>query len=223
MNPVRDYKSYDVYQRLIIGLVAVYRKTVKHRRERQLSISNGMKQHFFALLLGVFFLAPGVAGAYVTTDQQVFPLGENAALFTVEFRFGLQNDSVHLPVFAKRGLENGANAGMLGYDILADGETPTTLGESAAILLGSAAIQDGMYVVPEGRATRFTLVTVLVFPEDAPETDVALRVTELPFYVGEEKQARHMNNSELKAYTTPEVELNEDGVRSNGTVVVEGE
>lgn len=174
---------------------------------------------FLGIIAAGMLYLPGHAAAYNTTNQSATALTDNIGLFTIEFQLGTQKYDTYVPIFAKRDLPHDSNAGLLGYEFLTNSEEPTTVGESAAIVLSSAPIKDGMYYLPAGSGAVLTLITFLNVPEEVPEQDVALHVTELPFYFGDDQQPQRLNVSELKRYITPEVDLNEESDVVSGNVM----
>lgn len=164
--------------------------------------------------------APGNIQAYYTTAQEAQLLREDTALYSITYRFGLKDEPIWLPVFAERDLAFNSDAMKAGYQFIVDEETTLADGLSAGFVTSDATMQDGLYYVPAGEVRFFTLHVLLQVPSDYPETDdVALNVSELPFYVGEDRRYERLNPPELQYYTTPEVDLNEyPAVRTSGSV-----
>jgi len=161
------------------------------------------------ILMGMLLALPSErANAYFTTAQTAISATEQTALYTITYRFGLKNDDLYMPIIATRGLSHGSNQYALGYEILEESKAPTTTGISAGIVLSNAKIENGMYKVPKGRSASFTLFVIYSVEKLEEETDYALHVQELPFYVGDNKDARKLNPSELQYYVSPEAELN---------------
>lgn len=163
--------------------------------------------------LAAFVLAalPSATQAYFTTGQTAESLTSNAALFTIEYAFGLEEHDIHMPVVAVRNLSEENSRSKVGYTVHENGETVTTEGTAAAIVLSKAPIVDGMYKIQKGIAQKMTLLVLYVSDEDALEEDYSLQVDWLPFNVdqGDGKfQELQLNPSELQYYVTKEVELN---------------
>lgn len=170
-----------------------------------------MKRIFiFALIAAFFTISSNTAYGYSTTAQSAIPLTEHAALFTITYKFGHQDHDVYLPIVATRDLAHGSMTKELGYEILEDSRDTTDAGTAFGMVLSNAEIVDGMYKTKMGWGNTFTLVVLYTTPETLGENDYALRVTDLPFYFGEKREAQQLNKTELQHYTTPEVELNNE-------------
>lgn len=162
-------------------------------------------------IAALFFLtlSVGNVSAYFTTDQSATRVIKNTALYTVTYSFGASKEDLYMPVFAKRDLAHGSQEIALGYELLEDAEERVSYGTATGIVLSSEEIVDNMYRIPAGSNGTFTLFVLYSVDESEPEADYALRVTELPFYRGDDRGALSLNPSELQYYITPEVELNE--------------
>lgn len=159
-------------------------------------------------LVAVVMVMPFHADAYFSTDQRIQKINETTALFFIDFAFGHESHPTFIPVIATRDQAFNSELTSLGFEVLEESKYVSTLGATQAIVLGSVSIEDGMYKVPAGKKASFTLAVIFTTKPDTAEVDYAVHVTDLPFYVGEEKEYRYLNPSELKYYITPEVELN---------------
>ena len=155
----------------------------------------------------VFVLAiviPQTGEAYTATKQTSVRLSDNVLMFLLTYEFGHDSFSYKMPVVAKR---NTSSPDVMSYDILKDGKLRTDIGQSVGLVLSNAKIEGGKYVVPQGEAKEFTLVTFLTLPADrsASSTDYALAVSNLPFELGKNGTytKNHLNESELTNYRTP--------------------
>lgn len=166
--------------------------------------------------IGVFtmlFLAllPQVTLGYFTTGQTATKLSNTASLFTIEYAFGWGKNDIYMPIFAERGLAWESTLKKVGYTLREDAKDIATNGKASAIVLSNAPIVDGMYKLEKGKAQKMTLVVVFTTASTTPETDYALQVDRLPFYVdkgNKQLQTLQLNPSELAYYVTKEVELN---------------
>jgi hypothetical protein len=112
---------------------------------------------------------------------------------------------------ASRNLPKDTGSDRLGFEIVADGHDVTTKGKTTAAILSGAPAVAGQYKLEKDKAQKLWLIVLYETDKDTLETDYALSVTHLPFFVdmGEtEKDERKLNPSELQYYITPEVELN---------------
>ncbi len=158
------------------------------------------------MMSGLAFATP--SQAYFTTNQQAFSVNEQNAFYTIDFRFGLTKYDLYMPIMAMRDLAWGSNQKTLGYEILEESKVSTTTGIANGIVLSNAEVVDGMYKVPAGTAITFTLFVVYTVEASDEETDYALHVQELPFYIGDKMSSQKLNPSELQYYISPEAEMN---------------
>jgi hypothetical protein len=169
-------------------------------------------KHIFVGIFAIcgFFAQGQQAQAYFTTNQSAFKINETHALFVIEYAFGLEKNDIFMPGISKQGLAWGSTEKNVGYTIKADGET-TTVGKVTSAVISKAPAVDGMYKLEKGKAQKMWLVVLYETNKDTKETDYALQVDHLPFYVDIEKNelaTRQLNPSELQYYVTKEVELN---------------
>lgn len=170
---------------------------------------------FFALLL-----SPLGASAYETTDQRAIKINETTAIYFIEYKFGHENHDFYMPVLAERDQEHGSEVKSIGFEVLEDGEEPTEIGSTQAIVLSNTPISNGMYKVPKGFSSTFTLAVILTTDEDDFENDYAIRVTDLPFYSGDDLEYMRLNTSELQHYVTDEIGFNDsNGPESTGNTI----
>lgn len=160
-----------------------------------------------ALLL---VLLPQSSEAYFTTAQTGTQFGETAAIYTIEYAFGLQKNDIYMPIVAERGLGWKSDAHKLGYTIHSE-DGVSTNGTTAAIVLSNAPIVDGMYKIAKGTAQKMTLLVVFSTTDALSKENYTLQVDQLPYYVdkGEtELKVLQLNPSELQYYVSPAVRLN---------------
>lgn len=163
------------------------------------------------LFVLIIALLPQVTLGYFTTNQLASKIDETTALFVVEYTFGLKNDDLYMPAVVERGLSWGSAEEKVGFSIRKDGEETTTLGTATGVVLSKAPAEDGMYKLEGGKAQKLWLVVLYKTDKATKETNYALQVDHLPFYVDIGKKdldVRQLNPSELKYYLTKEVELN---------------
>ena len=156
-------------------------------------------------------VSPAVADAYFTTSQTAVPLNERAAMFLIEYSFGLPDHDLYMPVIAQRGLEWESTQKKLGYTFAENESHVHEHGTAAALVVSDAPIVNGMYKIEKGTAKTMTLLAFLITNPQQHEEDYALQVTRLPYYVDKgagELEALQLNPSELQYYVTKEIELN---------------
>ena len=167
------------------------------------------------LLIALFALAalPQVTFAYFTTNQTATKLDADTFLFTVTYRFGLDDRDLRMPIVSKRGLTS-ALVPYVGYVIQNDGKRTVEKGDAYSIVLSDAKVLGNEYFVPAGKVNTFTLVTVLnLTPEMIEKADeeskLSLLMTHLPFTMTEEGKdiPARLNPSELQYYKTPALSI----------------
>lgn len=166
-----------------------------------------------AICFAFFLVAPNTTQAYYTTDQTVTKLTDQAALYTISYRFGLQNDTIYMPVLATRALiEDTPETDRVAYTLRTDQDAVTEEGSVAGFVVSNAPIVDGMYKINAGISYTMTLVVLLTTPEDAEPADYGVQVEKLNYLVdtGEPTlEVRGLNEHELASYKTNKVELND--------------
>jgi len=171
-----------------------------------------MKNIFlYGLIVVIFIIVPHTSHAYFTTNQTAVKLNDHTALFVIEYAFGLDKEDLYMPAITERGLSWESTTEKVGYVLTEDQDDSRTNGTVTAVVLSHAPIVNGMYKLEKGKAQKMWLIALLTTNEDELETDYALQVQKLPFYVdtGDTKlQTRQLNPSELQYYVTKEVELN---------------
>jgi hypothetical protein len=167
------------------------------------------------VLMGTVLGSPHITHAYLTTHQTAKKLNAHAAVFAIEYAFGLKDNDLYMPVLADRTASGTANTKHLSYSIIEEGDEVTTVGAAQGIVVSKAPIIDEMYKLEAGKAQKMTLIVLLILPDDIDEANYAVQVDSLPFFEDEGSKPltmRQLNPSELQYYLTPEVELN-TGVR----------
>lgn len=157
----------------------------------------------------LLLLMPYVTNAYTATKQTAIQLDNNRALFLIEFGFGTRTNDFYIPIAAVRGEQYGSPNDVLGYDVIADRAGATTVGTSRSMVISNLeVVADTFYRIPAGSNGFFTLVTEVTVPEDIPDSEYLTHITSLPHYVGEEWDRRTVNETELRTFISPGVELN---------------
>lgn len=168
-----------------------------------------MKFKLYLLLLVAFVLTPATSEAYFTTSQTATQINETTTLFAIEYKFGHQSDSYYLPARAVRDQVWGTDNSRVGFTVLEDGKRVTDAGSAVGVVISTAELTDDeMYKTPRGLLKTFTLYVILTTEPDTPEADYAIKVTDLPFYLGDSREYQKLNETELRKYQTPEVEFN---------------
>lgn len=170
------------------------------------------KLKIFAGTLLLLIALPHSSLAYFTTKQQVIKINENTALFAIDYRFGVKNYDMKLPIGAIRELESGDASPYVGYQLL-NSKAVTEVGESYGVVVSSAKIVDNAYFIPKGHSATFTLYVLAKLPKndkgESKKSRLSLQISSLPFVMTDEqtKLSGHLNPSELQYYVTDAVTL----------------
>ncbi len=167
------------------------------------------------VVCGGLVLAPSATLAYFTTDQSAIQLNENTMLYTVTYRFGMENNGLAMPAGAVRLTDSASTTSpYVGYEVMVDDTLMPTLGQSAAFVFSSSPIADAEYVVAEGTDAVFVLAVLLtITPEEIAtlgnDPDLSIQVTSLPFTIVSDdgERANRLNPSELQYYRTPAIDF----------------
>ena len=159
---------------------------------------------FLATCIPVLFLLPVVSHGYFTTNQSAIDLGDRTGLFLIEYKFGVEDFDLHMPLIAKH--EGGVATNFLSYEILDNQDNPVE-GTSFGIVLGNAKIDtNGMYRIPAGFGDTFLLAVFYTPPPEEGSEKYRLRVNHLPFTFVDHLNLQ-LNPSELQYYITPPLSL----------------
>jgi hypothetical protein len=149
----------------------------------------------------LFCISAPTTHAYVTTGQGAFTVDGKTAVYTINFVFGHKNYDVYIPMHAFSGDATSTHTLTYTFKSTAD---PLLQHKSVGIVLSSAHMQDGMYVVKKGTQSTFTLLVLDTPTKHGAGADSALAVTYLPFTFNRIQQLQ-LNPSELEHYVTPAV------------------
>ncbi len=158
----------------------------------------------FALLL----VPLHASQAYTSTAQSAIQLNDTQALFMIDFAFGTRVNDFFIPVLAQSGIPYQSDEDVVGYDVIVDRAEVATEASSTSIVLSDLEIIDGMYRIPAGSNGRFTLLTVITVPAGIADSEYLVQVTSLPHYVGLDRDRRYVNDTELRNFISPGIELN---------------
>ena len=154
---------------------------------------------FCAAFLFMLYSAPAEAFSKDQVDRYSFAKSEEGiAVYTLAFALGGFSKDTYIPVVGERDLANGARKDRFGYVINSGYPNEiSTDGEVTSFLIASHEIVDGHYKIPAGTTGLFKIIALLNIDESESNT-YQFSVTELPFFVGDKKEARSFNPSELK-------------------------
>ncbi len=163
------------------------------------------KNVFISLMFLAFgFISISNVEAYETTNQAAFTdQKEKTGVFLIAFAFGHEKYDIHIPISAFSSTEKNNNH--LSYSII-DDEEERAIGSTVGLVLSSAKLENGMYVVPKGKKMKFTLIAFYEPNVLETESQFRLQVNHLPFSFGNVQELK-LNESELEAYTTERITL----------------
>jgi hypothetical protein len=163
------------------------------------------------ILLGGIFISIHTAAAFSVDDVDRSAFANNeagVAAYQISFTLGSRYEELRIPVVGERGLQNGSRQNHFGYQI--EARRPRTAvvdtGTSTALILSKAPIENGMYVIEPGKRYTFMMLGVYKIGLGAGN-EYRLRLIELPFFMGEEKEPQHFTPSELKYFYTEAEDL----------------
>lgn len=169
-----------------------------------------MKKYILLSSLFTLLVIPGVSSAYTTSEQTAVQIDETTALYSITYSFGLKSNDLYMPREVVRDQNWKESTSTLGFVVLEDSKRLSAAGSAAGVVLSDAKVTtDGLYYIPAGHAATFTLYVILQTQPTDLEADYAIRVTDLPFLRGDEREHLYLNPSELQYYQTPETEFNE--------------
>jgi len=154
---------------------------------------------FFIAFLFMLYSAPAQAFSENQIERYSFSKNEiGQAVYTLSFKLGGHSNDLYVPIVGQRDLANGSRKNRFGFSLQPGYVSENvSAGEAIALMIAKAEIIDGHYKIPAGESVVFKIVSI--FKVDEKETDTyKFSVTELPFFVGDEREPRSFNPSELK-------------------------
>ena len=154
---------------------------------------------FFAAFLFMLYTAPAEAFTRDQVDRFSFSNNENGqAVYTLSFMLGGMSKDLYIPIVGERDLTNGTRKNRFGFSLETGYPSAVTSnGTATALVISKAEMVDGFYKVPAGETEKFSIVSLFTVSEQ--ESNIyKFTVTELPFFLGDSREARSFNLSELK-------------------------
>jgi hypothetical protein len=169
-----------------------------------------MKTRIFSVLLFALVLTvPFVGHGYVTTDQSALRISDSMALFGIEYMFGHEKYDFYMPVRAERNQPFGTKNNHIGFEVRKNGEVLESEGKAFGVVIANMPFTtDEYYKISAGSARKMTLYVVLEADKDEETANYQIAVTDLPFYRGVNRDYMHLNEVELRNYTSPSKSLN---------------
>ncbi len=154
---------------------------------------------FFAAFLFMLYTAPAEAFSKDQVDRYSFANTDTGqAVYTLSFVIGNSSKDLYIPIVGERDLANGTRKNRFGFSLEPGYEGGSSkAGEAIALIIAKAEIVDGYYKVPAGTSVAFKIVSLFKVKETEANTYKFI-VTELPFFVGDTRDPRSFNPSELK-------------------------
>lgn len=155
------------------------------------------------IVVGVFTLQSGTALAFPkdTVDRDSFSRPElGIGVFELTFPVGGWSKDLYIPVVGEQNLPYGSRIRKFGYTFERSGTTTDTA-TGTALILSNAEMVDGFYRIPAGTTAWLTVLAIA--SADEKDGDLyRMRVTELPFFLGDDRLPGHFTNGEMKYLTT---------------------
>jgi len=154
---------------------------------------------FFAAFLFMLYTAPAQAFNKDQVERYSFSKSETGqAVYILSFELGGYSEDLYIPIVGERDLANGTRKNRFGFSLqpgYPNGHSDA--GEAVSLMIAKAELVDGHYKIPAGESVAFKIISL--FKVDEAEADTyKFTVTELPFFVGDEREAQSFNPSELK-------------------------
>lgn len=139
------------------------------------------------------------------TQYSVANSDAGTAVYELQVMLGGYGYDMYVPVVGEYGIANGTGGHTFGYQLERGHQGDESFVASSTALLIPAGrplpVVDGMYKIPKYSTHLFRFI---VFAAVAPEygDTYRMRITELPFYFGDERLARYYTTGELKYMVT---------------------
>lgn len=162
-------------------------------------------------VVAIVACVPATTHAYYTTGQTAVKLDDHNALFIIEYTFSNLTNDLYMPTVSKRASASVSIDEKVAYTLTNKDKSVQTEGTALGAVLSGAPIVNGMYKIDKGTAHKLWLAVVVTTPDSSKETNYALQVTQLPYYLDEGKNGLlplHLNPSELQYYVTKGITLN---------------
>lgn len=169
-----------------------------------------MKKIFGVICVLSVLILPTSANAYFTNGQNVIPLGDTAAIYTISYAFGLSKSDVYMPISVTRDFAQNSEMNNIGYEIRENGKNPTSSGTALGIVVSPGTeIVDGMYRIPKGERRTFKIIVLFQTDLNIPKAEYSMRATDLPFYTDTDgtRERKLLGKSILQFYKTPGIEF----------------
>lgn len=129
------------------------------------------------------------------------------AAFSITVPVGGFSDDIYIPVLGVRSGQLIAASTTFTFEIEAGYGEGDTDGVVTALAISQAEIVDGMYRIPAN--TRIPMTFIGLMRVSDSESDIyRMRITELPFYIGDNRETRGYSSGELKYLVTNYEALN---------------
>lgn len=161
-----------------------------------------MKKHY---ILGAFLVALGLTAPQTSQANTALQLGDNAALFTINFSIEDNLFDNYFPILTKVNAGHNEKTNRVGYVLERESTESNAVEAVSAIVLSNAGTyENGRYMVPAGTAANFTLLIVATFAEDLQQ-DYRARITKIPYWLDGRRTMVHQN--QLDELATPVLEI----------------
>lgn len=161
-----------------------------------------MNKYIYFTVCLIAFASPSLTLAFIPNNQTARALGEDAAVFTIDYGFQAGKQAIYLPVLGSIAPDKNE----FGFRVRANDE-PAQYDNAFGFVVSSAPITNGMYVIKPGTSATFTAIMVVQASSTLDTAKYNTHINYLPFYYGEDQQFVPLNKYQLKTYVTPTVEI----------------
>lgn len=142
----------------------------------------------FVLALSVVAILalPHAASAHQTSAQSAVQLTDDTFMFTIDFRFGVLNRDVALPLLAARMPSVVEDMAALQYQLVDSNGEVVEGGQTSSIVIGDESlVSDYQYVLPANNPSQFTLLSIvkLTPAQVTAGGDLSMKLNYLPYFL----------------------------------------
>ena len=125
---------------------------------------------------------PNRSEAYQASAGKAVWLDEDTVVFTIPYRFLYQGYGLMMPIAAKENAVFGTAFPSVGYALFDAAGQPVIPNEISGVVLSSASVERGNYVLPENVAGHFTLLVLATVPSSVVDgAKITLKATTQPY------------------------------------------
>lgn len=136
-------------------------------------------------------------------DRDSFSQVENGVgVFMLTVPLGAWPEDMYIPVVGERGLPFASRVNRFGFELEAGfPQAASDAGDATGLIVANAEIVDGYYRFPAKTLASFKII-VVANVDEVDGNIYRMRITELPFLMGDEKAPGHFSDGEMKYLVT---------------------